>query len=79
MVLRSFAGHEAERGSCSENDEGDEEEIEEDVDHEKQVEDEESVTSVAAERWDVLGLGQAMVYTFLLSCPFQDFMFFSLI
>lgn len=61
MVLRSFAGHEAERGSCSENDEGDEEEIEEDVDHEKQVEDEESVTSVAAERWDVLGLGQAMV------------------
>lgn len=61
MVLRSFAGHEAERGSCSENDEGYEEEIEEDVDHEKQVEDEESVASVAAERWDVLGLGQAMV------------------
>ncbi|WOK93146.1 hypothetical protein Cni_G01839 [Canna indica] len=50
----SLGGGQAERGPCSESNRDEE-------DEEEQIEDEEVLASVAPERWDVLGLGQAMV------------------
>lgn len=70
-VTRSIDKSEAESSSCGDGCR-DEEDEEETVDDEvEQGEDDDLLTSVAPERWDVLGLGQAMV------CfdPFQDFTF----